>query len=290
MNDLFGDSEREGESVLFGAGSMGINFVLSAGVKPAGRVVFCDNDSRKWGTVVAGIQVVSPEVERLNSARRIVITSLFGVDIWKGLIARGVNPRLIYFPEKSMYQNSKSPFVDHRLVAERLLNHIFASSLAKELQFFVDFGTLLGIWRDGELIRHDPDIDFCVLGDDRAVQQLLEASSDAAATLGYSFDCMESMTSARVSHKEVQVIIDISSAERVGRELHRNAPPARGLDLGIVAPLQELSGRFRVSVPAHPDTYLRLLYGDDWRVPRADWGFTYGQEQEDFQLMRSWSD
>jgi FkbM family methyltransferase len=64
--------------VLFGAGNLGLR--ISQSLRSAGTelLAFADNDERKWGTHVDGVQVLSPQ----DAARKYGAAALFVVSIW----------------------------------------------------------------------------------------------------------------------------------------------------------------------------------------------------------------
>lgn len=125
------------------------------------------------------------------------------------------------------------------------------------------FGTLLGAVREGDFIEYDEDVDLFTL---------IEYRQD-------TFDCLHDLyelgfTVARYKYESLLSIIrdddyiDIYFYERRGdnRIWRGNYIEARYIEeLEIISFVGEM-----FPVPKNPEKVLRLLYGDQWKVPIRD--------------------
>ena len=157
-----------------------------------------------------------------------------------------------------------------------------------ELPFFFDFGTLLGLYRDGQIIKGDMDIDIGVLVDEKntvyniekklsCFKKIRSFSSDVSGVAEQSFELnkyarfdihyyyMDNNTRycclfyrlpedslSNDCFNTVKVILDNFS---IGK--------------------YELKGK-QLSVPVPTEEFLIQKYGKTWRIPDSNWNYWEG--------------
>lgn len=132
-------------------------------------IALADWDEKKHGTSLFGLPVISPFEMKNLPYEKILIASYFVKEIESQLLERcGIERPELIIPEKYKVKDVVKPFEDEGTIsfARELLvyfNNLFAQN---KIDLFLEFGTLLGMVRDGDLIRWDDDIDFSVNEDD----------------------------------------------------------------------------------------------------------------------------
>ena len=153
------------------------------------------------------------------------------------------------------------------------------------LLFFFDMGTLLGIVRDGKLMKYDYDIDMAVktssenekkeirkLLIENGCKLLIEDIVDEIGTVeesyklnGIKFDVNYYVSEER---KDVCYLL-YKDPESIAERLNVVKLSCDIIERTIKVPFQELL----ISVPENPEEYLAQRYGDNWRIP--DKGYVY---------------
>lgn len=176
--------------ILFGAGSALDSYFEAIARKSNARdeydfIAIADNDKAKWGSEINHIPVISPDTIANYSFSKIIITSSFHQEIKAQLIKEhGIDGAVISVAPKSAISNSKTfrVFEDAnvRQSARDLLCHLADSFENHNIPYFLDHGTLLGIYRDGDILPWDDDIDLSIYEDGfLPCIQLLAQSLDA---------------------------------------------------------------------------------------------------------------
>lgn len=149
--------------LLFGAGDGAKKYLQneSEGLQVLGIV---DNDKGKQGLFIHDVQILSPEAGLALLFDKIIITTQWASQVRDQLIDNhGIDEEKIIIPPKSQF---KTPEPFYHLPTKQLARQIIEefSQSAKNFGFnlYLDFGTLLGIVRDGDIIDWDDDIDFSV--------------------------------------------------------------------------------------------------------------------------------
>lgn len=155
---------KKKENVLiFGAGASGNNFLEKQDKYNVLAAV--DNNLKIQGTKLKNIKIIHPREIKNYNYEKIIITSGHVKSIKRQLeIDLKIPLSQVVIPLKSELSKISRPFEDKQ-------TYIFASNLLKELvetlnkynfKYFLDFGTLLGIVRDGKIIEWDSDIDISI--------------------------------------------------------------------------------------------------------------------------------
>ncbi len=159
---------------------------------------------------------------------------------------------------------------------------------AKNVQYFVDCGTLLGLIRDKKLIEYDRDIDFGIYFSkeftpkdlDRVMRKL---KMKKVHTFYYKNRPVEFSYSDGVTHVDFFRHIETKSNSLIYvfyrkmdveypddktytvLEMHRTRIP------GLV---RFNSGTVQTNVPANSEEYLASAYSANWRIPDPTWRYT----------------
>lgn len=146
------------------------------------------------------------------------------------------------------------------------------------IQFWLDFGTLLGIYRDGKLISHDTDIDIAMF--------LSDYSEDVITTLekhGFTYERKLVVDDGKYALEQafsfLNVKMDIFYYTRKGDKCISHLFPLNDKKEYVVRELYTTYTGFRkieflneeFDIPK--DTELRLVetYGKDYKIPIKNW-------------------
>lgn len=285
MQDLQGK-----KLVLFGAGKSGGCWIeQNPGLK---ILAVADNDQAKQGGEFHGIPVISPE--QIGEARCdvVVITSVWSKGILEQLDALGLSAIPTVIPGKREMKGMRDahPF-SHPLTKDIAREMTLTlRSLAEEgdILLYLDFGTLLGAFREGDFIPWDDDIDFSVNDEqfDAFIALLREKKNrfpqrdgiqwgvELMSTGGVGATIRATCKNLPGSCSVVPFDVDISRrVRRAGMAIALGSMPEffcaeRHFDSYDHI---ELFGQ-DFKVPFDASGYLDFVYGQ-WRTPRQDFTF-----------------
>ena len=134
------------------------------------------------------------------------------------------------------------------------------------LHWWLDFGSLLGLMCQGDVILGDNDVDICVLDEPhtKAELQRLKTTLDALPSSTVTLHLWP--TISRVT------ILGSSSTSRDGAMIHGATGPNSDIPVDLVGTTFALrwwdGPRVWVWTPEQPLGVLRWRYGNDWVIPR----------------------
>lgn len=272
--------------VVFGASKGGERFLRRCG-NAYDVLAFSDNDPAKHGSSLSGIPVLPPDRIPDFPFDLVVVASMFGREIKDQLVRRfSIPPDRIRFAPKSALSPDKSyrPFEDEptRDLARRMLGHFADLFRNARIPYFVDHGTLLGIFRDGDLLPWDDDLDLSVpsefAADALAALRDARSSLPHAGVLDWSAEtiadadsglvqgvvlCYPEQNPLRLRKFAASVWFMFRSGDSIRQYI--NLAPARFYDRP--ASLAFLGQNH--PVPSPTSEYLELHYGD-WKTPVRD--------------------
>lgn len=268
--------------VIFGASKAGENFINHQ--EQYNIVAIIDNDKEKEGQYLSNIKIYSPSKLKNLEYKKIIITSMYYKAIKNQLINEfNINPSDIIAANKSMLKEVMSPFEDDQTLnyAKNILKKLVNILNNYNLSFFLDYGTLLGMIRDQNLIRWDDDIDISCSSDEfnkltEAVNRFIFETSNELPTwkynLIYNYGKVSniSLTFENELFKPLKFSIDIWLTyfyEDKAFQLMNKCENKYfiGCDKIIVED-------FEYPIPKFVDEYLTLLYGD-WQKPVKNYTF-----------------
>jgi len=287
--------------VLFGAGR--VARLMFARFPELNVVAFADNDPLKEGTRVGQVPVILPANLHAVDYDLVVISTGWWESITAQLQELGVPSEKIALPPKSMLavNNGAKPFSHDvtKALAVDVIQRVADLSATFEIPVMLDFGTLLGATRDGDLIAWDDDIDFSVNDDDFPL--LLEHLSDFKSLLPHpegvrieiiilkSGDWVNgvSVTFENAMDQDVIIPFELGFIRRVfenDMSITKSSGPA------FIAPqvhfrttdtLRFLDRPF--CTPHDVPGYLTFVYGN-WQAPKQDVTLAdYPMQESDYQ-------
>ncbi|CAG9466567.1 unnamed protein product [Pedinophyceae sp. YPF-701] len=144
--------------------------------------------------------------------------------------------------------------------------------------WWVDFGSLLGIYRDGDLIPYDNDVDICVLNPDwEALYETLQTALEPEYRVRWTTPS-EDPTVRWIRVLSPMCMIDIygahcdvgATAAGRGATVHVELGHGDQNDMAadMVLPTRRMDFRgVQIGVPSQVEELLRYRYGDTWMIP-----------------------
>lgn len=276
--------------ILYGAGSLGSALVQQQFGAGRGDIAFVDSDEELWNQKVEGIPVLEPTVANLSDANHVVIATMWVREVYEQLRVLGISHTQIWVPEVSMFNQMRGLFTPRvEEVALNLTEATFAVLEDSGLIVYIDYGTLLGLWRDGGLIRWDSDIDLTVVGESTSEHELVaDIVANCAKTLGIAASVSSLANSSVVAVMIESMCVPISIDQAVvqnGKIYNRQNPHFPAVDVETVMALGRLPSRPNIRVPKEVPHYLEQRYGASWQVPTRQWAYRYGAHDLNLQVL-----
>jgi hypothetical protein len=162
--------------------------------------------------------------------------------------------------------------------ALRNLVDIAAALDAKDIQYYLSNGTLLGAVREGQFIRHDYDTDLTVLADSFDPGVLLDlrrCGFSLGKCLGFPDDGMYLQLTRTDVLTDLFLLYPRDSRMYVSAYSDFRGGTAKWIDYLIpkldYGWMEFMGHQFRV--PKEPEELLRCEYGDSWRTPDKNWHY-----------------
>ena len=177
----------------------------------------------------------------------------------------------------------------------KLINEISQSLTKYGATYFLDFGTLLGVVRDKQLISHDRDIDFGVYFDDSFTPAVLhkamqEIGLKRVHTFTFRGDVKEVTYSSGVTnidffkHEETETETMSYTFHRLLDEPYETDDQYSVLRRHRVhisgTKTIKLSG-YSLRIPENEEEYLESVYTASWRVPNPKWTYRSNPKRGD---------
>ena len=264
-------------------------------------IALSDWDGKKHGTFLQGFEIISPYNIKNYEYDFILIASEYIKEIKEQLFNNcNIGEEELLIPFKHQLKYGK-PFSDSntRAFGRKMIVYLSNLMSSNGINIYLDYGTLLGIARDGDIIEWDDDIDFSINQED--VEKTISVLHSERYNFPYSekLDWHAKVTkdengdawniSMLFSNKDEEIFNEFEIGIRV-RKL------VKGQSIGMLSKYcscdashfekheKILFEGHEIKVPHNYIEYLDLVYGN-WREP-AVYGFdsVYGStEVEDLE-------
>jgi len=161
-------------TLLFGAGQ-GARQYIANNMLACDVIGFLDNDKTKHGRNFEGLPIYDPHLLHELEYDQVVITTQWALEVQEQLLSElKVDSDKVVLPEKNQLKNPV-PFENPKSIelARDIIITLSNMAIAKDVQLVIDFGTLLGIVRDDDVIPWDDDIDFSASVDSEREVELI---------------------------------------------------------------------------------------------------------------------
>lgn len=275
-------------AVIFGAGKAGESAFENLR-ENYDIVSFIDNDVEKQGTTLLGLPIHSV-TDVQNDGSVILIASEFFEQIRSQLLLsssiapdriQGIPARLL---KPMAFENDKDS------LGVSILKSICSCFETSGVNYHVDAGTLLGLYRDGQLIPWDDDLDIAINAEhleniDALIPSVLEQLESLTSLPWEASKHISSHTFGNVPNGAVRSYKLFSTASRnipsidffikyVKHEFSDYCLASRGIRMP--AHCSRNTKLFQVGenywrVPSATEVYLACHYGESWHLPNPDW-------------------
>jgi hypothetical protein len=279
--------------VIFGASLSGRS-ALSAVSELYDVLAFVDNDSKKHDSSIQNIPIISPSDIASFSPDKILIASEFFEQIQEQLkllvpeIMVEVLPARLIKPIqlKNSHRQGQTAVDLLLMLSENLKSH--------DVPYYIDAGTLLGVYRDNALIPWDDDLDFSVNADylTHTIQILEQQLPKMFQITGvtwtlHTYINQQSYGAVPIGEiRALKLLPDEDCDAFPGIDFFVKYIQGEHMDYclasrGFRMPSNHFSDMQshtfaggEVSLPNHVEAYLEGHYGD-WQTPQKEWSLNH---------------
>lgn len=255
-------------------------------------IALCDWDENTHGTQRYGYDIVNPHTLDFSKIDKILILSFYVKEIIEQLKERcNIDTNKIIIPPKYKIKGMKLPFEDPKTKEFARSMVFFFMDLAERegIEIFIDFGTLLGIARGGDLIDWDDDIDFAIKEQDaKKMAEILFKLKDKLpendkikweSNIGKDSEGNIWSLSLKVKNKNEMVYRPFNISFGI-KKFYKNRAISMNFKF-LSAPEEHFKEKTTIAffgkslrAPYNYKDYLTLLY-DDWKTPQV---YTFASE------------
>ena len=141
------------------------------------------------------------------------------------------------------------------------------------INYWVDFGTLLGICRDGDIIMGDDDADICIPSTE---ENKLESALSNSGLVWRKFDWGAFRTYKKFFGKEYFTDIFIAKKNKI----HYQIPSAEDTPIELLTDINLENVMLgdhsvKIMIPKRREELLEFRYGKKWKIPLKKWYLFY---------------
>lgn len=175
------------------------------------------------------------------------------------------------------------------------------------INYFIDFGTLLGYVREGALLSFDIDIDFGVLyADKEKKKEIREIMKKSGYNISeyYEVDGDIKEESYKKGDNKFDIFYYQRGKDKNGNEYNychifcridgkeykskNEASAGYYIYRMPIVPKEKSFNGIKVRVPENPEKLLEMKYGKNWRTPNKYWHYWYDAKVKDANKIAVW--
>ncbi|QDG37697.1 hypothetical protein FJN14_04195 [Alteromonas mediterranea] len=277
------------KTILFGAGASAKAYITNC-TDTREFVCIIDNDPNKHGQLIEGIGVCGPQELAHLHYDEIVITTQWAAEVEKQLLNElHVCAEKMTTPPKSHLKQQTPPFVNEptRAFGRKIICALSDIAASSNVPLVLDFGTLLGIIRDDDIIEWDDDIDMSVPQGyfEQAVDVVEHFITEDNSGVKWQLEKTRDKNGRGVGL--VLVFNDLNNALSNFKTTFsvREFKDKKSVHLPSLGMWFAPENHFRqtdtvvwrgskLQVPYNAQEYLRFVYGDDWHTPKRNITFS----------------
>jgi hypothetical protein len=270
-------------TLLFGAGQ-GSRQYMENNLGTRDFIGFLDNDKNKHGTEFEGLPIHNPEHLDDLQFDEIVISTQWAMEVQHQLLNElGVAADKVILPEKNQLKKI-TPFEHPKTMClgRDIVTVISSLALSKRVPIVIDFGTLLGLTRDNDIIEWDDDIDFAapIEANEQVEKLLLEFITKKQFGVIWKLekvaDSQNNISGLLLKFSDPKgELIEFTSSFSFRQNIDGKSVHMPSLGMWF-APQEHFAGvntidwrGQKVPVPLDHEAYLTFQYGD-WKTAKKD--------------------
>ncbi|WP_158967739.1 LicD family protein [Paraglaciecola sp. L3A3] len=278
--------------VIFGASLSGRS-ALSAISEHYDVLAFVDNDSKKYGTNISSIPIISPTDIAGLKPDKILIASEFFEQIQSQLKQLVPHIEVEVLPARQIKPIQLKNSHRQGQTAVDLLLMLSENLKTHEVPHYIDAGTLLGVYRDNALIPWDDDLDFSIDANylDISIKVIEQQLPKLLALTGVTWTLNKYVNQQAFGAvsigaiRALKLLPDDDSGAFPGIDFFVKYIQGEYMDYclasrGFRMPAKHFSdlqshsfSGGTVSLPSNVAAYLQSHYGE-WQVPQKDWSLS----------------
>ncbi|SBS25465.1 LicD family protein [Marinomonas aquimarina] len=290
-------------AVIFGASQSGLSAKHNLSHEYCFSA-FIDNDPNKAGMLLDGLPVHNASALPKLKFDQVLIASEFAEQICHQLTHEYQVPssQLISLAARDIKPFHFGDDEDKKAQAERMLGFLSEKLQSVGITFYVDAGTLLGIYRDDALIPWDDDLDFAV--DASESEPLADCLNgllpELTSITGYPWRLVShraeraygAVPQGSVRGYKLQVADESTSfpmvdffLKYIDGDVMDYVLASRGIRMPSCFMKERKAHSFHgqiIMIPSDTESYLAQHYGADWKTPKQAWNLSMLDNAEVF--------
>lgn len=281
-------------AIIFGASLSGKN-ALKTVAESFEIIAFIDNSESKQGSVLSNIPVYAATKIPQLVFDKILIASEFAEKIHEQLMNEYNidSNKIIELPNRITKPIQFGHDEVFRQLSIQILLLICSSLNRAKAAYYVDAGTLLGIYRDGALIPWDDDLDIAVpiSSLDHAKTVITNCLTELQILTGEPWELVThynekqfgavnfgEVRGLKLKSKNIDTELPMMDVfvKYIEGDVMDYTLASRGFRMPsehiLTLEIMEFEGGI-INIPSQPALYLQRHYGD-WRTPREDWNMS----------------